>query len=201
MSANVLVLNSGFSAVDVSGWERAISLIFQGSAQAVDADLRCYDFEDWAELSSLMKENPNGFVHSPNMKIAIPEVIRLTNYSKMPRATVVFTKRNLMERDGHRCAYCGKKFSPRDLNFDHVTPKSRGGKTNWENIVTACFPCNSKKADRTPSEAGMKLLVRPHKPNHQSPVKRMILQLPMKTQATWQKLIDKCYWDSELVEE
>jgi 5-methylcytosine-specific restriction endonuclease McrA len=197
-SSACLVLNRNFVAIDVSTWERAISLIFQGAAQAVDDNLQTYDFEDWAALSAMMSEHPNGFVHSPNMKIAIPAVIRLTQYSQLPKNEVVFTKRNLMERDGHRCAYCGKKFSPKDLNFDHVVPKSKGGKTDWMNIVTSCFPCNSRKADRTPAEAGLKLLIKPHRPKHQSPIKRMIVQLPLKTKASWQKLLDRAYWDSEL---
>lgn len=198
MSSMALVINSNFQAVDVATWERAISLLFQGHAQAVDSDLRTYDFDDWVELSAMMKDHPAGFVHSPNMKIAIPEVIRLTQYSKMPKNEVVFTKRNLMEHYGHKCCYCGKKFHPKDLNFDHVVPRSKGGKTDWTNIVTSCFPCNSRKADMTPKEAGMRLLVKPSKPKHQPVFKRLVVSLPLKTRAAWQKLIDRAYWDSEL---
>jgi 5-methylcytosine-specific restriction endonuclease McrA len=193
-----LVLNRNFVAVDVASWERAISLLFQGHAQAVDSDLNTYDFADWVELSQMMKEHPLGFVNSPNLRIAIPEVIRLTQYDKLPKSDVVFTKRNLMEHYGHKCCYCGHKFKPKDLNFDHVIPRSKGGQTNWLNIVTSCFPCNSRKADKTPKEAGMRLLVQPSKPKHQSPIRRMIVQLPLKTRQAWQKLIDRAYWDTEL---
>ena len=193
-----LVINSNFQAVDVATWERAITLLFQGHAQAVDSDLRTYDFADWVELSAMMKDNPNGFVNSPNVKVAIPAVIRLTQYSQLPKNEVVFTKRNLMEHYGYRCCYCGKKFAPKDLNFDHVVPRCKGGKTDWTNIVTSCFPCNSKKADRTPKEAGMKLLKQPSKPKHQPVFKRLVVSLPLKTRATWQKLIDRAYWDTEL---
>lgn len=198
MSSMALVINSNFQAVDVATWERAISLIFQGHAQAVDSELRTYDFDDWVALSSMMKENANGFVNSPNLKIAIPAVIRLTQYGQMPKNEVVFTKRNLMEHYGHRCCYCGKKFAPKELNFDHVIPRCKGGKTDWTNIVTSCFPCNSKKADRTPKEAGMKLLRQPSKPKHQPVFKRLVVSLPLKTREAWQKLIDRCYWDSEI---
>ena len=198
MGAMTLVLNSNFMAVDVAGWERAISLLFQGSAVVVDDNHQTFDFEDWVELSAMMKTHDNGFVHSPNMKIAIPAVIRLVNYDKMPKNTVVFTRRNILEAYSNQCCYCGKKHASKDLNFDHVWPKSRGGLTNWENIVLSCFPCNSKKNDRSPSEAGMPMHYKPCKPKHQSPQRRMVLSLPDRTKASWQRFIDRRYWNSEL---
>lgn len=198
MSACALVLNRNFQAIQVASWERAISLLFQGHAEAVDTDLNTYDFENWVELSKMMHDHPAGFVHSETMRIAIPECIRLTRYDRIPRNEVVFTKRNIMEHYGYKCCYCGHKFKASELNFDHVIPKSKGGKTNWENIVTSCFPCNSKKDDKTPKEAGMRLLVRPTKPKHQPVFRRLVLALPLKTRDSWQKLIDRCYWDSEI---
>ncbi len=198
MTAGVLVLNRNFAAIQTTDWQRAVSLVFQGHAEAVDRDLQTYDFKDWSELSKMMTDHPAGFVNSPSQRIAIPEVIRLTQYDRIPKNEVVFTKRNIMEHYGYRCCYCGKRLPPKDLNFDHVMPKSRGGKTNWENIVTSCYPCNSRKDDRTPDEAGMKLLVTPSKPKHQPVFKRMVLALPLKTRQAWQKLIDRAYWDSEL---
>lgn len=198
MQATALVLNRNFAAIQVTSWQRAISLLFQGHAEVVDHELRTYDFKDWAELSKMMQDHPAGFVHSSTMRIAVPECIRLTRYDRIPRNDVVFTKRNIMEHYKYRCAYCGHKFPSSELNFDHVVPKSRGGLTNWENIVTSCFPCNSKKDDRTPREAGMKMYYLPTKPKHQPVFRRLVLALPLKTRESWQKLIDRCYWDSEL---
>jgi 5-methylcytosine-specific restriction endonuclease McrA len=193
-----LVLNRNYQAVDTATWERAISLLFQGHAEVVDAEMRTYNFQDWTELSAMMKDHAAGFVNSPNIKVAIPEVIRLTMYDRIPRNDVVFTKHNIMEHYGHKCCYCGKKLKPKELNFDHVVPRSKGGLTNWGNIVTSCFPCNSRKADKTPKEAGMTLLVKPSKPKHQSLTKRLVLSLPITTKGTWQRFIDKVYWDSEI---
>lgn len=198
MSTMSLVLNRNFQAVDVSTWERAVSLLFQGAAEAVDSECRCYNFEDWSELSKMMKDHPGGFVHSVNLRLAIPEVIRLTQYDRIPKNEVVFTRRNILEAYNYTCCYCGHKFPSKALNFDHVNPKSRGGLTNWANIVPSCFPCNSKKDDRTPKEAGMAMHYQPCKPRHQSPIKRMVVQLPMKTRMSWQKFLDKAYWNVEL---
>ena len=200
MAAMTLVLNSNFMAVDVAGWERAISLLFTGAAVVVDENLQCFDFKDWTELSAIMGDHANGFVHSPHMRIAIPEVIRLTQYDKMPKNTVVFTRKNIFLRDGNKCGYCGEKYKSSELTFDHIIPKSKGGKTNWENITSCCIPCNKLKANKTPKEAGMRLLVKPVKPRHQSAIKRLVVALPLKTRGAWQKLLDRSYWNSELEE-
>ncbi len=93
--------------------------------------------------------------------IMLPSVIRLRQYRHIPVRVSVLTRKNIYSRDHHICQYCGVKFDPRRLTLDHVIPKSKGGKGNWENLVAACHVCNHRKADRTPEEAGMKLL---HKP-------------------------------------
>lgn len=193
-----LVLNRNFCAIDVATWERAMSLLFQGAAEAVDQDCRCYNFDDWSELSKLMQAHPAGFVHSVNLRVAVPDVIRLTTYDRIPKNEVVFTRRNILDHYDYRCCYCGHKFKSSELNFDHVIPKSRGGKTNWENIVSSCYDCNSKKDDRTPKEAGMTLLVQPSKPKHQPIMKRLVVSLPMKTRMNWQRFLDKAYWNVPL---
>ena len=197
-NAMTLVLNRNFMAIDVATWERAVSLLFQGAAEAVDENCRCYNFTDWAELSQMMKEHPAGFVHSVNMRLAIPDVIKLTQYDRIPRNDVVFTRRNILDHYGYRCCYCGKKFSAKDLNFDHVIPRSKGGKTNWDNIVASCYKCNSRKDDMTLKEAGMKLLVHPSRPKHQPVMKRLVVSLPFKTRMSWQKFLDKAYWNVPL---
>lgn len=95
--------------------------------------------------------------------IALPSVIRLVSYRRVPEHMAKLSKKNFYLRDHYRCQYCGRRFAPEDLTLDHVIPKSRGGLSSWENLVTACKSCNHHKADKTPAEAGMKLL---HKPQH-----------------------------------
>ena len=194
--SDTLVLNKNYYAIHIMDWQRAISLLYQGHAHALDEDLQAYDFEDWKELSAAMESHPGGFVHTVTYRIAVPEVIRLTRYDRLPRAEVKFTRRNIYEHYRHRCCYCGEKFKTSELNLDHVIPRSKGGLTEWSNIVTACVPCNTRKSDRLPQEAGMKLLVRPTRPVWKGSKSLLKFSIPVKT--TWQKLIDTKYWDSEL---
>jgi 5-methylcytosine-specific restriction endonuclease McrA len=93
----------------------------------------------------------------------LPSVVALRRYQSQNRA-VSFTRMGIYVRDRFTCAYCGNKFSMRSLTFDHVVPSSKGGKTNWMNIVTACHSCNLKKGDKTPEEAKMPLRFRPYTP-------------------------------------
>ena len=91
----------------------------------------------------------------------MPSVIRLHRYVNLPYKGVMLTRQNIFKRDGHRCQYCG---TPDELTLDHVLPKSRGGKTSWDNLATACKRCNSRKGDYTPDEANLKLRQKPFKP-------------------------------------
>ncbi len=93
-----------------------------------------------------------------------PSVIRLNSYVRMPYKKIVLSRKNILKRDNHKCAYCGRGDLP--LTIDHILPKSRGGEDNWENLAAACLPCNNKKGDRTPREAGMELRIKPYAPNH-----------------------------------
>jgi 5-methylcytosine-specific restriction endonuclease McrA len=195
--SDVLVLNRNFYAIHITSWQRAISLIYTDHARVVDEDYRQYSFQDWRELSLLMRESPSGFVSTPTFRIAIPEVIALRNYDRLPVGDVKFTRRNIYEHYNHRCCYCGEKFNTAELNLEHVLPRSRGGKTDWSNIVTACMPCNLKKADRLPEEAGMKLLIRPFKPKWRGS-SSLVFRVPVKIKASWQRFIDNVYWNTEL---
>jgi len=107
----------------------------------------------------------------------VPRVLRLHRYDKVPRPSLRFNRRNLFARDNYHCQFCDKQFPPGQLSFDHVIPRSRGGKTNWENVVCSCLRCNSRKGDRTPDEAGMKLSKKPVKPN-QNPMLSIKLDNP-----------------------
>lgn len=131
-------------------------------------------------------------IHSPNMQMRLPSVISLKEYVHHER-DLSFTRFNLFLRDGFTCAYCG---SQKDLTFDHVLPRSRGGQTSWENIVTACSPCNMRKGGRTPQSANMPLRFKPHRPN-QYELQEMGRRFPPNyLHETW---LDFLYWDAELL--
>lgn len=82
----------------------------------------------------------------------------------MYKRGVKFSRVNVLTRDGFRCCYCGHKKNARELNYDHVLPRAQGGRTDWLNIVASCRPCNSRKRNRTPQQAGMRMHFQPHKP-------------------------------------
>lgn len=199
MSADVLVLNKQFLPIQIADWQQVMSLLFQGHAEAVDQNYVTYGFEDWCELSKAMTENPSGFKHTATLRIAVPDVIRLTRYERMPSSEVKYTRSNVYDHFKNMCSYCGKKFTTAELNIDHVMPSSRGGKTNWENTVLSCIPCNSKKANRTPEEAGMRLLVKPVRPKYKGPA-QLLMKMPFQTRQSWSNFIDMTYWESELEE-
>ncbi|MFH1382926.1 MAG: HNH endonuclease [Chloroflexota bacterium] len=110
-----------------------------------------------------MLENGSGFIHSADHEFPIPSVIRLAAMVKRPRPHEKrLTRLEIFNRDHYTCQYCGKQ--SRHLTLDHVLPRSRGGQHTWENIVSACVPCNRRKAGRTPREAGLKLINQPVRP-------------------------------------
>lgn len=196
MSTDVLVLNKNFTAIQITGWQRAISLLFLDHALVVDQEFSTYDFQDWKKLSKAMSAHPAGFVHTPTFKIAVPEVIALRLYDRLPETEVTFSRRNIYEHYGHKCCYCGRRFSTQELNLEHIVPRSRGGKTDWNNVVTSCIRCNLRKGGRLPTEAGMRLLIRPSRPRWRHRV--FLMRSPVKVRASWQRFIDAAYWDSEL---
>lgn len=195
---DVLVLNRNYYAIQIVDWKKAVSLLYQGLADALDEQYVSHGFESWAELSEAMKESPNGFVRSPKFKIAVPDIIRLNKFDRLPKREVKFSRRNIYQHYKYKCCYCGHKFDSKDLNLDHVIPRSRGGKTDWTNIVTSCLECNARKRDRTPEEANMHLLVKPSRPSWKGAQSFIEFPPNMQIRKAWQKVIDACYWDSEL---
>lgn len=103
-------------------------------------------------------------VSSPSVTIHVPSVARIKAHVPAVKKGVKFSRINVLTRDNFQCQYCGNRFPRRQLNYDHVLPRLQGGRTVWENIVTACYPCNGRKAGRTPAQAGMRLLKQPHRP-------------------------------------
>jgi 5-methylcytosine-specific restriction endonuclease McrA len=104
-------------------------------------------------------------IRSPSRTLRTPAVVRLRKAGAVRKHVVRFSRINVYTRDGFRCQYCGERKEMRDLNYDHVVPRVRGGRTVWENIATSCYACNDRKGSRTPEEAGMTLRRKPFKPS------------------------------------
>ena len=130
-------------------------------------------------------------VHSPSFEMALPSVVSLKHYVAQDRPPA-FTRFNLFLRDKFACQYCS---AAHDLTFDHVVPRAYGGRTTWENVTTACAPCNLRKGGRTPAEAHMNLNHRPFQPNTHQLQENGRAFPPHYLHATWR---DYLYWDSEL---
>jgi len=206
LNAGTLVLNRGWMAVQICSVKRAISLLYSGHAKVVDQDMQSYDFEDWSEVSSMMVEvGPDEFVCSPSLKIKIPRVIVLMFYDKLPKRTVAFSRKNIFERDKYTCQYCGtrppskraalKWMEDKALTFDHVIPRSQGGRTTWDNIVTCCHTCNAKKSNRTPREMGWKVKKLPKQPAWHPTLNLPLKMVPHKE---WINFMDLAYYNVEL---
>lgn len=206
LSANVLVLNRFYQAIRVVNVRRAFTLLCKEMAEVVhietdkagESKWQNLDFAEWKELSALKAEfEPDEFdwIHTVRFQIAVPRIIRLLGYEKLPRQDVKFNRRNIYARDSNRCQYCGKKFSTQELSLDHVIPKSQGGRATWENIVCCCVKCNVKKGGRTPEQAKMHLITKPHKPKR-SPV--INIRLADQRYASWKQFLDNAYWTVEL---
>ena len=178
LESSVLVLNSGYTAVRITNARRAFILLIREAAEVVTTDagqFQTYDLAAWILWSELVRtgssfdaqveeHDPPDWVQTPRLVIAVPRVIRLLRYSGRPQREVRLTRRNIHARDLGRCHYCGKRFPSRELTVDHVIPRSLGGRDTWENLVTACVPCNSRKGSRTPQGANMHLHRTPTKP-------------------------------------
>jgi len=199
LNSSVLVLNKHYAADGETDVKRALCLVFRGVAEIIDVDggkFNNYDFESWQELSEFKaefeKDNHN-WIRCVASVLAIPTIIRLVSYGKFRRREAKLNRRNLFARDKNTCQFCGKKMKTSELSLDHVVPKSRGGKLEWTNVVCACIKCNVKKANRTPSEAHMKLIRKPFQPKHQ-------LNVPKIKYRSWAHFVDAAYWGAELKE-
>jgi len=191
---HVLVLNRSWVAVHIASVRRALGMLYQGTARAVHpTDFSLYDFDDWCELSRIREDGR--FLHTPTMRIRVPEVILLRVFNGFVRREVRFSRRNIFERDKNTCQYCGKRHPKSELTIDHVIPQSRGGRDNWENLVLACVKCNVKKGSRTPAEAHMALRKKPQKPDW---LPALGARIPTDRIQSWQRFVDMAYWDVEL---
>jgi 5-methylcytosine-specific restriction endonuclease McrA len=171
----VLLLNISYEPLKIIHWERAITMLFLGKVEVIEE----YNLE----------------VHSVSFTFKLPSVVRLLKMIKKNKGQVKFSRQNIYARDHYRCQYCGGRFQTEDLTYDHILPKSRGGKTAWENIVTCCMECNRKKGVRTPREASMTLVRKPVRPTW-IPAVRITIGFREVPQ-TWR---DYLYWHVELLE-
>ena len=200
LNQHVLVLNRLWQAVNICTARRALTLIFQGHAQAVlnrpDGSFQTFGFSEWHDLSQ--QEPDAESIRTISFRIRIPRVILLMVYDHLPKKEVKFTRHNIFERDKNLCQYCGSVFDRKDLNLDHVIPRDRGGPTTWENIVCSCIECNTRKANRTPQEAGMRLIRKPKRPKWRPFVQ---IQFSLHQHDSWKHFIDLAYWNVELGED
>jgi len=208
LNAHVLVLNKMWMAIRVTDARRAFSLLFRDLAEAIRVDDESYvgyRFDDWTELSAVrdhfdhslpgMTSGHYDWVRTVRMQIAVPKIIRLLGYDRLPRQEVKLNRRNIFARDCNCCQYCGHRFGTSELSLDHVTPRSQGGKSTWENLVCCCVRCNTRKGGRTPDQARMRLIQSVVRPSR-NPV--ISLRLGSNKYASWRAFLDHAYWSVEL---
>ena len=198
LNQQVLVLNRLWQAVNVCSVRRALTLLFEGHAQVVvsanDGAFHTFDFKQWRNFSAVEPRDDDS-VHTISFKIRVPRVILLLVFDRLPKKEVKFTRHNIFERDRNTCQYCGKTLDRKDLNLDHVIPRDRGGPTTWENIVCSCIPCNTLEANRTPPEAGLRLIRKPKRPKWR-PFIQVNFGAPV--HESWKHFLDIAYWNVEL---
>lgn len=167
MNGRVLVLNSTYEAINVCTTRRAIVLILKGIARA--------------------EERHDGYFHSTRTRIPVPSVIRLTEYVHIPFERKSLSRKNILLRDHNTCQYCGRVHTPGELTLDHVIPKSKGGHSNWDNLVACCKRCNNRKGNALPDEVGMRLLKHPQA--FSLHVNRQIMRYLGRSDASWRKYL------------
>jgi 5-methylcytosine-specific restriction endonuclease McrA len=205
VSNGVLVLNRNWLAIHVCSVQRAMSLLVQGLAQVVTDDYQTLDFNSWREVSDALSagecfmegELRPEYLRTPNFKVRVPEVILLTSFHRVPPRAVKFNRRNIYLRDNFQCQYCGVKPVKEELTIDHINPRSRGGISEWENVVLACQRCNSKKGNQLLDLCGLKLLKPARKPHWLTIVRH---SLGKHSRPTWHKFVDQAYWNVNLEE-
>jgi 5-methylcytosine-specific restriction endonuclease McrA len=147
LNKDVLILTRAFQPVEITTVKNAMTLLCGGKAKALDKDWQQYTFEEWVERHRRLEDE--SVVKTVRNRIEIPDVLILTTMEKPPKYNVKFSYQNIITRDKFICQYCSEVFERKDLTVDHVLPKSKGGKSTWENCVAACFNCNTVKADKT----------------------------------------------------
>lgn len=151
----VLVLNRNWQAINVRTPEMAFCQMFADVATGLDIDGENMTPVKWDAWSKLPIRDQDDFIQTTRGNIRVPTVIVLASYNRVPTSKPKFTSGGIHRRDEYTCQYCAEVFPLSKLNVDHVIPRAKGGKSSWDNLVCSCIPCNTKKADRLPHEAGM----------------------------------------------
>jgi 5-methylcytosine-specific restriction endonuclease McrA len=189
--SDVLVLSKTWEAYDRVSWERAFVLLCGGDDGKKKVEVVEYDEDRKIHSGS----NTAGELREWKM----PSVIRFVDAVTPQIKVVKFSRENIYTRDKGACQYCGTKVKLSEFEYEHVQPRVKGGKTNWENIVVACTPCNQRKGGRTPFEAGMRLLSTPRRPDKSFKRKRMTLLWQKGMPTAWRSYMrDVSYWKGEL---
>jgi len=197
LNTAVLVLNRNYQPIHVTDVRRALSLLYQGVAKAIDDQYRLYEFASWAELSAAGHDS----VATVSRRIRVPRVVVLSAYEYLPRGRVRFSRLNIYARDRDTCQYCGCVFARSELNLDHVLPRSQGGRTSWENVVCSCIACNLRKGGRTPAQARMKLLRNPVRPRWTPFFRGATRRVTYREWLPFLNVADASYWNVELLDE
>ncbi len=172
-STRTLLLTQGYEPIQIISWQRAVTLLALDKVEVVEE----YD----------------ALIRAASIVVNVPAVVRLRKTFRRHAKPVKFSRVNIYARDNHRCQYCGLKCTIDELTYDHVVPRSKGGRTTWENIVSACYLCNRRKANRTPVEAGMKLLAEPMRPTWMPSV-----QIRVSARSVPDAWRDYVYWTAEI---
>ncbi len=201
LDEKVLVLNRLYTAVRVINARRAFTLLCKQIAEVIAVEegrYVNYNFESWTEIAELQRQfepDAHEWIRTPRLQIAVPKIIRLLGYDRLPQQEVKLNRRNLYARDANRCQYCGQRFSTRELTIDHIIPRVVGGEHSWRNLVCACVKCNAKKGGRTPGQAHMRLIRRPLRPKR-NPI--ISLRLGNPKYHSWKAFLNEAYWTVEL---
>lgn len=186
-----LVLNRNWQPVHVATVARSLTMLWNESAHVVDPDdYRLYTWADWSRLAPREGEP---FIRSVKLRLRVPEVLALVRHDRPRPNAVTFCRRNVFKRDHSTCQYCGARPGSEELTIDHVTPRSLGGQTTWENCVLACVACNARKANRTPERAGMRLRRTPFRPAWKPLYHASTVRI-----ASWSRFLSEAYWNVAL---
>lgn len=158
MSQQTLVLNASYEVMKIVNWKRAVTWFFLDKVDIIEE----YD----------------NHILTPSIMMKIPAVVKYRKLIKPKYRSLKFSRTNIYARDNFTCQYCTRKLTQAKLTLDHIIPKSRGGPSSWTNCVACCIDCNVKKADRTPKEAGIRLI---HEPRQPTQAEAFALALRLKT--------------------
>ena len=172
-STRTLLLNQGYEPIKIVSWQRAMTLVTLDKVEVIEE----YDAQ----------------IRASSMVVQVPAVVRLRRAFRRHAKPVKFSRVNIYARDGYRCQYCAAKCAIDQLTYDHVIPRSRGGRTTWDNIVSCCYNCNANKANRTPGEARMTLRAAPARPSWIPSV-----QIRVSTKSVPDAWRDYVYWTGEI---